>query len=129
IQWPAWNMDWDQEQAPPREYVGGPAQFRIVEDGPAQVAVQVSRDTAGSHFVQTILLSAGDAGKRVEVSNAIDWNTKESNLKAVFPLTASNRMATYNLGIGTIQRPNAQPRKFEVLSHQWIDLTDASQAF
>ena len=128
-QWPAWNMDWDQEQAPPREYVHGPAQFRIVEDGPAQVAVQVSRDTAGSHFVQTIMLSAGDAGKRVEVSNAIDWNTKESNLKAVFPLTASNRMATYNLGIGTIQRPNAQPRKFEVLSHQWIDLTDATGAF
>ncbi|MGB7171878.1 MAG: glycoside hydrolase family 38 C-terminal domain-containing protein [Acidobacteriaceae bacterium] len=128
-QWPAWNMDWDQEQAPPREYVHGPAQFRIVEDGPARVAVQITRDTAGSHFVQTIMLSAGDAGKRVEVSNAIDWNTKESNLKAVFPLTASNRMATYNLGIGTIQRPNAQPRKFEVLSHQWIDLTDASDAY
>ncbi len=128
-QWPAWNMDWDQEQAPPREYVHGPAKIRIVENGPARVAVEVSRDTAGSHFVQTIMLAAGDAGKRVEVSNAIDWNTKESNLKAVFPLTASNHMATYNLGIGTIQRPNAQPKKFEVLSHQWIDLTDASGAF
>jgi alpha-mannosidase len=31
-QWPAWNMDWDQEQATPREYVGGPAKIRIVEN-------------------------------------------------------------------------------------------------
>ena len=128
-QWPAWNMDWDQEETPPREYVHGPAQIRVVENGPARVAVEVSRDTAGSHFVQTIMLSAGDAGKRVEIGNAVDWNTRESNLKAVFPLTAANRMATYNLGIGTIQRPSDQPKKFEVLAHQWLDLTDATGTF
>jgi hypothetical protein len=23
-QWPAWNMDWDQEQAAPKAYVSGP---------------------------------------------------------------------------------------------------------
>ena len=128
-QWPAWNMDWDQEQTAPKEYVGGPAKIRIVENGPARVALEVSRETAGSRFVQTIRLSAGDAGKRVEFGNVIDWKTKESNLKAVFPLTASNRMATYNWDIGTIERPTAQPKKFEVPSHQWIDLTDMSGTF
>jgi alpha-mannosidase len=50
-------------------------------------------------------------------------------LKATFPLTASNEMATYNWDIGTIERPTAQPKKFEVPSHQWIDLTDASGEF
>ena len=128
-QWPAWNMDWDQEQAPPKEYVSGPVQARIVENGPARVALEITRQTAGSKFSQTIRLSAGDAGKRVEVANVIDWNTRESNLKAIFPLAAHDQVATYNLGIGTIQRPNARPKKFEVLSHQWIDLTDASRAF
>jgi len=128
-QWPAWNMDWNQEQTPPKVYVSGPASIRVVENGPARVAVQISRDTDGSKFVQTVMLSAGDAGKRVEVGNTIDWKTRESNLKVVFPLTAHNQVATYNLGIGTIERPNAQPRKFEVLSHQWIDLTDASGAY
>lgn len=128
-QWPAWNMDWDQEQAPPREYVGGPVKAQIVENGPARVALEITRETAGSKFSQTIRLSAGDAGKRVEVANVIDWNTRESNLKEVFPLTAHDQTATYNLGIGTIQRPNARPRKFEVLGHQWVDLTDASGAF
>ena len=128
-QWPAWNMDWDQEQAAPKAYVAGPAKIRVVEDGPARVAVEVSRETDGSRFVQTIRLSAGDAGKRVEFANAIDWNTKESNLKATFPLTASNEMATYNWDIGTIERPTAKPKKFEVPSHQWIDLTDATGEF
>jgi alpha-mannosidase len=128
-QWPAWNMDWDQEQAAPKSYVSGPAQMRVVEDGPARVAIEVSRETAGSRFVQTISLAAGDAGKRVEVGNVIDWNTRESNLKATFPLSASNEMATYNWDIGTIQRPTAEPKKFEVPSHQWIDLTDKSAEF
>ncbi len=128
-QWPAWNMDWEQEQAKPKDYVHGPAQVRIVEKGPARIAVEVMRETDGSKFAQTIMLFAGDAGKRVEVGNVIDWNTRESNLKAVFPLTANNRMATYNLGLGTIQRPNAQPKKFEVLAHQWIDVTDMSGTF
>jgi alpha-mannosidase len=128
-QWPAWNMDWDQEQSPPREYVHGPAKIRVVENGPVRVAVEVTRQTAGSKFVQTIRLAAGDAGKRIEFTNVIDWNTKESTLKATFPLTASNEMATYNWDIGTVERPTARPRKFEVPSHQWIDLTDASGEF
>jgi alpha-mannosidase len=127
--WPAWNMDWDQEQAAPKAYVSGPAKIRVVEDGPARVAIEVLRETAGSKFVQTISLSAGEAGKRVEFTNAVDWNTKESNLKATFPLTASNEIATYNWDIGTIERPSAQPKKFEVPSHQWIDLTDMSGEF
>jgi len=125
-QWPAWNMDWEQEQAAPKAFVSGPAQIRIVEDGPARVSIEVTRETAGSHFVQTVSLSAGDGGKRVELGNAIDWKTRESNLKATFPLTATNVMATYNWDIGTIERPTAQPKKFEVPSHQWIDLTDMS---
>jgi alpha-mannosidase len=127
--WPAWNMDWDQEQAAPKAYVNGPAKFRIAENGPARVAIEVSREAAGSRFVQTISLSAGDPGKRVEFANAIDWNTKESNLKATFPMAASNQMATYNWDIGTIERPSAEPKKFEVPSHQWIDLTDTSGEF
>jgi alpha-mannosidase len=128
-QWPAWNMDWEQEQAAPTAFVSGPAQIRVVEDGPVRAAIEVSRETAGSRFIQTISLSAGDAGKRVEFGNVIDWNTRKSNLKATFPLTASNELATYNMDIGTIERPTAAPKKFEVLSHQWIDLTDMSGKF
>ena len=129
MQWPAWNMDWEDQSRAPRAYVGGPAQVRIVESGPARVAVEVSRETEGSRFVETIRLSAGDAGNRLEVGNVIDWNTKESHLKAVFPLAATNAVATYNWDIGAIQRGTDNPKKFEVPSHQWVDLTDQTGAY
>ena len=127
--WPAWNMDYEDQMREPRAYVHGPATIRVVENGPVRVAVEVTRETEGSTFVQTIRLSAGDAGNRVEVANALDWMTKESHLKAVFPLTASNPNATYNWDIGTIERPTDQERQFEVASHQWFDLTDTTGAY
>ena len=127
--YPAWNMEFEQEQAAPRSYVSGPAQVRIKENGPVRVSLEVSRETEGSKFVQSVSLSAGDAGNRVEFGNAIDWRTLSANLKAVFSLSASNEDATYNWEIGTIQRPNAQERQFEVASHRWIDLADKSRVF
>jgi alpha-mannosidase len=127
--YPAWNMDFDQELAPPRAYVSGPVSVRIKERGPVRVSLEVTRETEGSKFVQTVSLAAGDAGNRVEFDNAIDWKDLSANLKAVIPLSASNENATYNWGIGTIQRPNANERQFEVASHRWIDLTDKSGAF
>jgi alpha-mannosidase len=128
-QWPAWNMDYSDQQKAPRAYVGGPAKIRVVENGPVRVAVEVTRETEGSKFVQTISLSAGDAGRRIEFGNVIDWNTREANLKATFPLAASNSLATYNWDVGTIQRATNDEKKFEVPSHQWIDLTDTSGSF
>ncbi len=127
--YPAWNMEFEQEQAAPRAYVSGPAKVRIKENGPVRVSLEVTRNTEGSTFVQTISLSAGDAGNRVEFGNAIDWKTLAANLKASFPLAASNENATYNWGVGTIQRPNANERQFEVASHRWIDLTDKNGSF
>jgi len=127
--YPAWNMDWADQQKSPRAYVNGPPTIRIVEQGPARVALEVSREVEDSRFVQTIRLSAGDGGNRIEVVNAIDWHTAASNLKAEFPLTVSNPLATYNWDIGAIQRGNDDEKKFEVASHQWFDLTDDSGAF
>ncbi len=128
-QWPAWNMDFDQEQAAPRAYVTGPATAKIVESGPVRVALEVTRQAEGSTYVQTVRLAAGDAGDRVEFHESIDWRGLKSNVKAVFPLTASNKMATYNWDVGTIGRPSAYDRQFEVGSHQWVDLTDTSGSY
>ena len=124
--WPAWNMDWADQQKPARNYLQGPAKVTVVENGPVRVAVRVEREAEGSKFVETIRLSAGDAGNRVEFANAIDWRTKQAALKAVFPLTATNPEATYNWGAGTIKRGNNDPKKFEVAAHSWFDLTDKS---
>ena len=127
--WPAWNMDWDQETNVPRSFVSGPAKVRVTETGPVRVAIEVTRQTEGSTFVQTVRLSAGEPGNQVEFANSIDWRSTNCNLKATFPLTASNLNATYNWDIGTIERPTEYDRQFEVASHQWIDLTDTGGAF
>jgi alpha-mannosidase len=127
--WPAWNMDWDQVHAAPRAYVSGAAHIRVAENGPARIALEVTREFEGSKFVSTVRLAAGDAGNRVEFANAIDWKGLASNVKATFALTASNPNATYNWDIGTIQRPTEDERQFEVASHQWIDLTDQSGSY
>jgi alpha-mannosidase len=127
--WPAWNMDWADQQKPPRGYVSGPAKIRVVERGPVRVAVEVERESEGSKFVQTIRLAAGGAGARVEFANRIDWRSEAAALKATFPLTASNPEATYNWDVGTIRRGNNDERKYEVPSHQWFDLTDKGGAY
>jgi len=129
VQYPAWNMDWEDQKKPPRGYVTGTPKIRIVEGGAARVAFEITRETEGSKFVQTVRLSAGDAGNRVEILNDIDWKIGETALKATFPLTASNPEATYNWDIGTLKRGNNEERKFEVASHQWVDLTDKSGQF
>ena len=125
--WPAWNMDWKDRQKPPRGYVGGLAQMRVVEQGPVRVAVEVVRESEGSRFVQTYRLSVGS--DRLEVANLVDWKSSEACLKAAFPLAAANPLATYSWDLGTIQRGNNDPKKYEVPSHGWIDLTDASGTF
>jgi alpha-mannosidase len=127
--WPAWNMDWADRQKPPRGYVSGAAKIRVVESGPARVAVEVERESEGSKFVQTIRLSAGGGGERVEFANVIDWKSEAAALKATFPVTAANPEATYNWDVGTIKRGNNDERKYEVPSHQWFDLTDKSGAY
>ena len=124
--WPAWNMDWADQQKPPRAFVGGKATIHVVERGEARSAIEVTRETEGSRFVQTIRLAAGDGGNRIEIENAIDWKTEAAALKATFPLAASNPLATYNWEVGTIQRGNNDEKKFEVPSHQWLDLSDAN---
>lgn len=124
--WPAWNMDWDDQKQPPRGYVDGSAKIKVVENGPVRVALQIERESEGSKFFQTVRLSAGGAGNRLEFANSIDWHTPAAALMAVFPLTASNPEATYNWDVGTIARSNDYDRKFEFPSHQWFDLTDGS---
>jgi alpha-mannosidase len=118
---PSWNMDWKDRQLPPYAVVDGAAEVKVVEKGPVRVTIATRRQKLGSTFVQRISLSSGNPV--LKVTNAIDWLSRNSSLKASFPLTVANPLATYNWGLGTIQRTNNNPQKYEVPSHEWFDLT------
>ena len=62
------------------------------------MSLEVTRETEGSKFVQTVSLAAGDAGNRVEFGNAIDWKTLSANLKAVIPVERLERKCYLQLG-------------------------------
>jgi len=131
-QWPAWNMDWTDRMRPPLEALAEPADVpmvRVVESGPVRVALQIRRRGRESDITQTIRLARGSAGRRIEFVNEIDWQSTACALRAEFPLTSSNPRATYNWGLGTIERGNNDPKKYEVPSHEWFDLTDRSGRF
>jgi len=128
-QFPAWNMDWKDRQRTPIDYLDKDAVIRVVENGPVRVAIEVKRKGRNSEIVQIIRLSAGNAGKRVEIVNRIDWKSTGVSLKASFPLTVDNEFATYNMGVATIQRATNDKKKYEVPAHKWFDLTDRSCKF
>lgn len=119
--YPAWNMDWRDRQKPPYAFVDGPADISLTEAGPLRYTLTVKRSAQGSGFTQKIQLTEGL--HHVIVQNSFDWLTHSSSLKASFPLTVSNPQATYNWGLGTIQRGNNEPKKYEVPSHEWFDLS------
>lgn len=125
-EWPAWNMDWKDRKEKPVGRMNEDAELRVVENGPVRVALQVKRKGRNSEITQTFSLAKGESGKRLEVTNKLDWQSREVSLKAAFPLTVANENATYNLGVGTIARSNNNEKKFEVPSKEWFDLTDKS---
>jgi alpha-mannosidase len=124
--WPAWEITWEEASRPPRAYAAAP-RVRIAERGPARVALEVTRTAEGSTIVQRISLAAG--GDRLDFDTAVDWKTPGTMLKAAFPLAASNAKATYDLGLGVIERPNARETMYEVPGQQWADLTDKDGSF
>jgi alpha-mannosidase len=123
---PAWRILWDTVNSAPREHVQAPV-LRVVERGPVRVAVEITRKAAGSTFRQRVTLAA--RGQRVEIENFVDWKSPNSLLKVSFPFTASNPKATYDLGLGTIQRGNNTPDHYEVPAQQWADITDEAGMF
>lgn len=127
--YPAWNMDWKDRKKSPLDYLDKEATIKILEQGPVRVSLRITRKNRNSEIVQVVSLSAGDAGKRVEVANKIDWQSTGVSLKASFPLVANNEYATYNQGVSAIKRSNNNEKKFEVPSKQWFDLTDKSGKF
>jgi alpha-mannosidase len=121
---PAWEIHYEDLAANPLAVVGRPAAIRIVESGPVRVALSVSRRCAGSCFTQRYRLARGLAGDRLEVETDIQWHSRGRLLKARFPLAPAPEKASYDLGLGVVERGVNSPDLYEVPAQQWADLTE-----
>jgi len=126
--WPAWEILYSTVTGSPLSYLGsaGAPMRQVLENGPARAAIGITRFNAGSAFTERLRLASGAAGDRVEWDVSINWGTPQTLLKVVFPLSVANPQATYDLGLGTIQRANDTPDLYEVPAQQWADLTSSS---
>ncbi|GAA6397239.1 glycoside hydrolase family 38 C-terminal domain-containing protein [Solibaculum mannosilyticum] len=126
-EWPAWELKFDDYAfKDAREYVTADkaSKFEVVENGPARVAIKITREYGNSSYEQIVSLEAG--GEAVEVQNVIDWQEKSTMLKANFSFTATNDTATYDLGLGAIERGNNTQWQAESPAQKWADITDDS---
>ena len=118
--WPAWEI-------PNNEALGTPhypkcERIEVIENGPVRASVKVEYACNKSKFVSVISLS--ENGEMPEFHNEIMWHEMATIAKQEFSLKAENELATFDLGLGAIQRPNRTEKLYEVPAQKWADLSD-----
>lgn len=123
--WPAWEI---QKKTIDREPVAIDSNVKIlrIENGALRKSLRIEKTYGDSKFVQYIRLYEGALADRIDFDNEVEWHSLNALLKMNFPLNVDNEKATYDLGLGSIQRGNNTDTAFEVYSHEWTDLTDRS---
>lgn len=125
--WPAWEMNY-KEANKNADRIPNLVSISIEENGPARVAFKVvQEDNKRSEFTNIIALS--DGGECVEVYSEIEWQNLCTLAKNKFSFNCSNDKATFDLGLGAIERGNMNEKLFEVPAQKWADLTDESGDF
>ncbi|MDR0505295.1 MAG: discoidin domain-containing protein [Dysgonamonadaceae bacterium] len=127
--WPAWEIMWNDVNTEPAAYVDENVDVSIAENGPLRVSLKISRRKNGSEFVQFIRLTGFGISDRIDFVNEVNWQSRGSLLKAVFPLRTANPKATYDLSIGAIERGVNTSRLYEVQGHQWADQTHTDGSY
>lgn len=125
--WPAWEMNY-KEANKEADRIPQPVSVSIEEKGPARAAIKVvQQDKNRSRFTNIIALT--DGGETVEVYSEIEWQNLCTLAKNKFAFTCSNDKATFDLGLGAIERVNMNETLFEVPAQKWADITDKNEEF
>ena len=125
FEWPAWELE--RETLEQESYsITGNVKVTLVENGALRKTVLVEKEHDGSVFKQYVRLYEGSLANRIDFYNEVDWSLSDALLKAEFPLAVTNEKATYDLGIGAVERGINTITANEVYAHYWTDLTDKS---
>ncbi|MCL2650962.1 MAG: glycosyl hydrolase-related protein [Candidatus Azobacteroides sp.] len=126
--WPAWEILKQTIDQTPVDITDG-VKISVAETGPVRAALCVERKYGESTFKQYIRLTDGGQDDRIDFVTEIDWQTTDALLKAEFPLAIDNESATYDLGVGSVERKNNTPTAYEVPAQYWADLTAKDHSY
>lgn len=119
--WSAWNLDpyyrdtvHDLDQA---------ESVTLVDAGPLLASVRVVHVHGSSRFVQHIELTA--ESRQVTVRNDIDWQERDTLLKAAWPLDVHAEHESAEIQFGHVRRPTHEntswdAARFELWAHRWV---------
>ncbi|MEO8286085.1 MAG: alpha-mannosidase [Chloroflexota bacterium] len=127
LAWEAWDVDIFYEEKPyPVQDI---ADWRIAEEGPVRAAVEITRKLGSSTIRQRICLWR--SSRRVDFITEIDWQERQTLLRALFPLGINASRATCEIQFGAVERPTHRNTswdmaRFEVPAHRWVDLSEGN---
>ena len=126
INYPSWELRKADIDSEPYAYPMAP-EFEIVENGAARIAIKITRHAASSTFEQVVSLESNS--DTISVDNLVDWQERRTLLKAQFPFTCSDHVASYDLGLGYIKRHTNTKKLYEVPAQKWADITNENKSF
>jgi len=125
LEYDAWDIDifYEEKPYPVREIVD----WRVVEQGPVRAAIEITRRLGQSTITQRICLWR--ASRRVDFMTDIDWQERQTLLRALFPLDVNATRATCEIQFGAVERPTYRNTswdwaRFEVCAQRWVDLSE-----
>ena len=128
FEWPAWEILKETVDATPIS-ITEDVKVTLCENCALRKTLCVEKRHGDSFFRQYIHLYEGALAHRIDFTNEVDWQSTNALLKAEFPLNLNNEKATYDLGVGSVQRGNNILTAYEVYAQYWADLTDANGSY
>ncbi|MFI0719595.1 alpha-mannosidase [Streptomyces sp. NPDC021224] len=121
--WSAWNIDGYYRDTV-RDLTDA-VSVEIAESGPLLASVRVERAFGDSHLVQHLELTAGS--DRLAVRTDIDWQERDTLLKAAWPVNVHAETESAEIQFGHVRRPTHEntswdAARFELWAHRWVHI-------
>ncbi|MEP7190270.1 MAG: glycoside hydrolase family 38 C-terminal domain-containing protein, partial [Roseiflexaceae bacterium] len=125
LNWSAWDIDifYEEKPYPVHEITD----WRVTEEGPLRSAITITRRVGQSTITQRIQIWRDS--RRIDFVTEVDWQERETLLRALFPLNLNATSATCEIQFGAVERPTHRNTswdwaRFEVCAHRWVDLSE-----
>jgi alpha-mannosidase len=126
LNWDAWDIDrYFEEQF--WLLSANKAKIEVVETGPYRAALRIERQYLSSKVVQVVSLEA-DA-RQVEFDTFVDWQERQTVLKAEFPFDLNISEIRSEIQFGHVKRATHRNTswdraRFEASMHRWVDISE-----